>query len=71
MTIERIKILFISDVNCNWSSVIRKKKTEGRWLVKRNLLANPKRHYAFYANFSVVEDLLQRYKDDAIEGTEL
>src|SRR5437870_3382605 len=37
MSIERTNIFFISGVNCNWSSVIRKKQTEGRWLVKRNL----------------------------------
>ena len=52
--------------------MIRSKKTEGRWLVKRNLLANPKRHYGFYANFfRTFADLLERYKGDAIEGTEL
>ena len=38
MSIERTNIFFISGVNCNWSSVIRKKQTEGRWLVKRNLM---------------------------------
>jgi hypothetical protein len=37
MSIERVKSFFISGVNCNWSSVIRNKQTEGQRLVKRNL----------------------------------
>src|SRR5439155_22898406 len=37
MNIEGTKIFFISEVNCNWFSVIASKKTEGQWLVKRNL----------------------------------
>src|SRR5206468_7391640 len=37
MSIDRTKSLFISGVNCNWSSVIRTKKTEGQEVVKRTL----------------------------------
>ena len=37
MSIVRVKSFFISGVNCNWSSVIRSKKTAGQRFVKRNL----------------------------------
>ncbi|PYI99537.1 MAG: hypothetical protein DME98_00370 [Verrucomicrobia bacterium] len=77
MSIVRVKSFFISGVNCNWSSVIRTKKTEGQRLVKRNLTleANPVSPGvagAFYANFfRTFGNLLKRYKGDAIEGAEL
>jgi hypothetical protein len=70
MSIVRVKSLFISGVSCNWSSVIRTKKTEGQRLVKRNLTpeANPVSPAVvgrflrkFFRTFA---DLLKRYKGE-------
>src|SRR6266542_898783 len=37
MSIETIRFFSYQGLNCNWFSVIASKKTEGQWLVKRNL----------------------------------
>ena len=77
MSIERIKSLFISGVNCNWCSVIRRKENGRPTASQAKLNAGSESGivwggWGFLREFfRTFAHLLERYKGDAIEGTEL